>query len=81
MHFGNTFRLRTISRIGRGNHRLRLDLVEQRVPEPGQVHVEVGVLSPRGLDEVCQELAQLRCEGSVVKMVIQNPWLDCAGVV
>ena len=44
----------------------RLDLVEQRFPEPGEVRGEVIVLAPGVLGQVGQELAQLRCEGGVL---------------
>jgi len=60
---------------------LRLDLVEQRFPEPGEVSGEVVVLAPGGFGQVGQELAQLGCEGCVLKVLVQNPRLGCTGGV
>ena len=60
---------------------LRLDLVEQRFPEPGEVSGEVVVLAPGSLGQVGQELTQLRCEGGVIKVLVQNPRLVCTGGV
>ena len=60
---------------------LRLDLVEQRFPEPGEVSGEVVVLAPGSLGQVGQELAQLRCEGGVIKVLVQNSRLVCTGGV
>ena len=76
-----TFGLGTVSSRTGVRFGLRFDLIEQRLPEPGEVQGEVVVLAPGGLGQVGQELAQLGCEGGVLKVLIQNPRLGCAGSV
>ena len=79
--FNLTFGLGTVSSRTGVRLGLRFYLIEQRLPEPGEVQGEVVVLTPGGLGQVGQELAQLRCEGGVLKVLIQYPRLGCAGCV